>query len=202
MDKINITYDSLFETLMNEKNKDSLQKLSLTFFTDLVAYVAEKRKTLENPATDPFAMEEKEATSKQLQNITRMVRELYERRERKIITMATIRSRTGADIIDTSGLLVEEQMLFDAVVAQLDYYRNSILHATLEARTPAPEAPVPDGPQKETKLIRFLFAVPKFVGKELEIYGPFEEEDVASLPVEIADILVSKGRAEELEGET
>ena len=52
--------------------------------------------------------------------------------------------------------------------------------------------------RRETKLVRFLHSVPKFVGKELEEYGPFEEEDVASLPAELADVLVRKGRAEEL----
>ena len=51
---------------------------------------------------------------------------------------------------------------------------------------------------KETKLVRFLHAVPKFVGKELDEYGPFEEEDVASLPVEIANVLITKGRVEEI----
>ena len=36
----------------------------------------------------------------------------------------------------------------------------------------------------------------KFVGKELEIYGPFKIEDVANVPVEIADILIQKEKAE------
>jgi len=48
--------------------------------------------------------------------------------------------------------------------------------------------------------VRFLYAVPKFVGKELEEYGPFEEEDIANLPSDIADILIGKGRVEEIKG--
>ena len=51
---------------------------------------------------------------------------------------------------------------------------------------------------KDTKLVRFLYSVPKFVGKELEEYGPFEEEDIANLPIEIAKVLIDKGRVEEV----
>ena len=53
--------------------------------------------------------------------------------------------------------------------------------------------------EKNTKMVRFVHAVPKFVGEELEEYGPFEEEDVASLPAEIARILINKGRAEKID---
>ena len=42
--------------------------------------------------------------------------------------------------------------------------------------------------------------MPKFVGRDLEVYGPFEEEDIANLPGEIADILILKNRAEEIKG--
>ena len=51
---------------------------------------------------------------------------------------------------------------------------------------------------EKTKLIRFIYSVPKFVGRHLEVYGPFEEDDTANLPEEIADILIKKGRAEEI----
>ncbi len=52
--------------------------------------------------------------------------------------------------------------------------------------------------KKFTKLVRFMGYVPKFVGPELEEYGPFEEEDIANLPAEVADVLISKSRAEEI----
>jgi len=51
---------------------------------------------------------------------------------------------------------------------------------------------------ENTKLIRFIYSVPKFLGHYLEVYGPFEEDDTANLPEEIADILIKKGRAEEI----
>jgi len=197
LDKITVTYDSIFEILMREKSREELQKLSSNFFTDVVNYIAEKRKTADSTATDTFSLEEKERASKQMQNIKRMLTEIYERREKKMLNMSMIRSRTGADIVDTSALLAEEKMFFDALVAQLDYYRNSILFKLLNAQPTTAEEKAPEL-QKDSKLVRFLHDVPKFVGKELEIYGPFVEEDMANLPSELADVLIEKRRVEEV----
>jgi len=49
------------------------------------------------------------------------------------------------------------------------------------------------------KSVRFIKPVPKFLGSEMETYGPFEENDIASLPSKIANILVKKNRAEEMQ---
>lgn len=198
MDKIAVTYDSIFEILMREKTKEELQKLSPTIFADLVNYIAEKRKSVDTTAIDAFSLEEKERSARQLQNINRMLVELYERREKKVLNMAMIRSRTGADIVNTDPLLSEEKLFFDAVVAQLDYYRNSILFKVLNAQPTEAKRPEPAAATAETKVVRFLHSVPKFVGKELEIYGPYGEEDIASLPNDIADVLIEKGRVEEI----
>ena len=55
--------------------------------------------------------------------------------------------------------------------------------------------------KKPVRLVRFVHPVPKFVGPELEEYGPFDEEDIASLPAEVADVIIGKGRAEEIREE-
>ena len=46
--------------------------------------------------------------------------------------------------------------------------------------------------------VKFKAHVPKFVGKMMEIYGPYEEGDEEELPEIIANILVNKDRAEKL----
>jgi hypothetical protein len=50
--------------------------------------------------------------------------------------------------------------------------------------------------EKNIKLIRFLHSVPQFIGDDLILYGPFENEDVASLPIDIANLLIKKNKAE------
>ena len=171
----------------------------------------DKNRILENREgqSELFHSEEKAKTIKELNNIKRILKELYERREKKVINMAVDKSKSKPTIIDYSCLLREERAIFDMLVGILDKGREGILANILNLKMPLldeaeekkEEKPVKAENKKETQLVRFLHAVPKFVGRELEEYGPFEEEDVASLPSDIAQILINKRRAEEIEEE-
>lgn len=206
---INITYETLFELLRIEKSRDDLQELHPSFFEDVVAYLREKSQILDESKlkSDLFSATERDKVSTEAANIKKILKELYERREKKIINMALNKSRTRSNIIDTSKLLEEEKKLFDSIVLLLDNFREGIILNILEMRQPAlkeniePEAEKEQekpAEKKDTKLVRFTHPVPKFVGKELESYGPFEEEDMATLPAEVAELLIGKGRAEEI----
>jgi DNA replication initiation complex subunit (GINS family) len=210
--EMNINYETIFELLRIEKNRDDLQELPETFFDDVLAYSREKQQILDESKAkgDIFSVTEKDKVATEMMNIRRILKELYERREKKIIHMAINKSRTRSNIIDTSKLMKEERMIFDSIVLTLDKFREGILGNVLDFRQPfienekeeAPAAPDKIAPvsavEKPTKLVRFIHPVPKFLGKELEVYGPFEEEDMATLPSEIAEVLISKGRAEEI----
>lgn len=234
--KVSVTYESLFDLVVREKSRDELQALDPNFFAQLAGYLSEKRSMASLQGA-----EEKERASRQLQNINRLIRELYDRREKKIINMALARSRAAADIIDTAALLAEEKAMFEGLVNHLDLFRNSVLARLLEAKAPslnsehrqagaevlaaasrtmsstatsaisgtsfgmqgsgkeeATAAAATAEANATTKLIRFLHPVPRFVGRELEVYGPFDHEDIANLPREIAEVLIMKGRAEEI----
>lgn len=219
MQEVVITYETLFELLQREKERNDLQKLEPTFFSDVIDYIKDKRKILEAKSS-PFAQEEKRKTERQLENIYKILKEFYERREKKIISLALDKSRTKSNLIDTSSLLKEEKVIFDALSSLLDTYRDAILYSILNEKMPfmqpialqAASMQAEDKSQKDgfktaleikrsTKLVRFVSYVPKFVGPELEEYGPFEEEDIANLPAEVAGVLVSKGKAEEINEE-
>ncbi|HLC61106.1 MAG TPA: hypothetical protein VJJ52_06795 [Candidatus Nanoarchaeia archaeon] len=207
-----ITYETLFELLKRERERTDLQKLEPAFFSDTINYIKDKKKILEAKSEDSvFAPEERKKTERQLENIYKIVKELYERREKKIISLATDKSRTRSNLIDASGLLKEEKVFFDALTSMLDNYREAILFAVLNEKLPFMQSLDEKKPvemfrsaielKKPTRLVRFTSHVPKFVGPELEDYGPYEEEDIANLPTEIVDILISKGKAEEIKEE-
>ena len=61
MGEVNITYETLFEILRREKNREELQKLDESFFNDVLNYVKEKKQQLNDLQTkdDLFAVEEK-----------------------------------------------------------------------------------------------------------------------------------------------
>ena len=205
--EINITYETLFEILKREKETTDLQKLDHKFLNDFVDYLNEKMKLLEKD-DNLFSYEEKKKLEKQIDNARRLIKEVYERREKKIIDLALMKSRTKSNIIDKSHLLGNETEFFNEMVNILDSFRSSTIDIVLtgnylkkdkEKEVFADSDSVNEKIlKKDTKIVRFLYSVPKFVGKELEEYGPFAEEDIANLPLEIAELLIEKGRVEEI----
>ncbi|MBI1969179.1 DNA replication complex GINS family protein [Candidatus Woesearchaeota archaeon] len=228
-EEINITYESLFEILRREKGREDLQKLSSTFLQDVANYLAEKEQTL-GKGDGFFSEEEREKNFLQYQNIKKMLKEIYDRREKKILILALMKSRTEHAMIDTSVLLEQESQLLLELQAILFRHRDHTLHTLLntkksvkaENRQQEPmvlqekakdlKADAEEVYEKEVvsaetamakteepamKQVRFLHAVPKFVGKNLEVYGPFQSADVANLPAEIASVLIQKEKVED-----
>ncbi len=223
--EVAVTYETLYELLRLEKSREEHQTLDHGFLLDVLQYLREKQRILDEAEQkeDLFSLDEREKTQVQLVNIRKIVRELYERREKKILDMALNKSRTKSNLIDTSTLLVHERYLFDSIVSVLDSFRGSVLHNILSLREPTlteqPAIPtaqpaseptpsivqqIPDTPPLPPaafKNIKFTQPVEQFVGKELELYGPFQPNQTEKLPSEIADILIEKGSAVEVQGD-
>lgn len=220
---INITYETIFELLRREKNRDELQKLNETFYADIQSYLAEKNSAFLPQAHDMFSDSEREKTLKQVSNTKRMLTELFERREKKIIILALNRVRTSSSITDMNSMLSDEKDFFYKMASVFSEYRDYTLKKmTNEGQTgvsfrgrekcddiskniQVKEQRKVEEPKnvskKNTKTLRILSKVPKFMGKELEVYGPFNPDDMASLPIDIAEVLIKKGRAEEINTE-
>ena len=236
-DEINITFETLYDLLRREKSKEELQVMEKTFYADVVSYLGEKLKLLEGRSgeDDLFSIGEREKLESQLRSIKKILKELYEKREKKIIEMALNRSRTGSNIIDTSALLEEEKSFYEEVVGLFDKFRVSILLNMFEGNAPVLEKSVVKEVEKEEEVtqeseptdaqsgeasgaskeetkeeskeedlvkIRFTNAVPRFVGTDLEVHGPFDVGEETELPAVIARVLVEKNRAEIIESDT
>ncbi|MBI3033954.1 DNA replication complex GINS family protein [Candidatus Woesearchaeota archaeon] len=209
--QLNLTYETIFDVVMREKGREELQKIDESFFRDVASYIQEKN-ALRSLDDDKIL--------KQVQNIRRMLRELYERREKKILNMALAASRSSPSFIDSASMMSVEKKLFEGLLGQLDYYRKSVLNTALSLKEPS-VGPSAESVQKSSdsvkpvlgefedagfkpasefglKEIRFIQFVSSFVGKELEVYGPFEAGQTAELPAELADVLISRGNAVEL----
>ncbi len=138
MGSIKITLETLYDLLRNEKKREDLQKLDETFFTDVVNYVREKKMLLESRKSDSsmFSSAEREKLEYELRSIKRILKELYEKREKKIIDIALNKSRTGSDIIDTSSMLHEEKDLYRLALQVMDNFRQRILFRLFEGELP------------------------------------------------------------------
>lgn len=241
---ITITYETLYEILRAEKTKDELQELDENFYVNVLNYLKDKTKILQDAAMKDniFATDEVETTRLQISNIKKIIKEIYDRREKKILDIAINKSRTNSDIIDTSNLLLQEQKFFKTITGLLDLFRQGILHQLLLLKEPsieiecekqetaeqnstigkttaaepqaqpaqenkeAVQATLMPAEEQQTlsvpagnKKIKITKQTEQFVGKELELYGPFNEGEVTELPGEIADILIGNGKAIETE---
>ena len=188
-----LTYEALYDILRRERTRQELQKLDSNFYKDVDNYIREKIKTLESQRqkSSIFAQKEIEKTEKQLDNVKKIIKELYEKREMKITQLALSMAKTK-DMQEVIELLPEERDMFENLVKSLREGREIIIYNLIEGK---PKVIKTDN---ETRLIRFVQAVPKFVAEDSNEYGPFEEEYIASLPLKVADILVKNNRAEVL----
>ena len=205
---ISITYEKLFDLSRKEKSNEELQKLDKNFFDDLISYLNDKNSILDSSDDDTvFSRSEKEITEKQMENIKKLVNDIYMRREKKIMNLAIMKSRTNSSMIDTSSMLPEEKRLFEDMVSILKDYKKNVLFRILEGKKPEQPKGSSDrkiggensDKQDEKVKVEMTDNVPKFIGKEMETYGPFEQGATADLPEQVANILISKGRAKKIE---
>ncbi len=242
MEEANINYEALFDVLRRERHQNELQELDQNFFSDLKNYLAEKKASLESAAPGEF-----ERLSNQYNNIKKLVRELYDRREKKIALLAMTSVKTQADLVETRNLLPEERPLFDSLVEVFRRFRQDLLFSLINqfvssgsfssgssasftssvssssisssasasstssssspssvSSSPVSSSSVDDkiddesneGADKGKVRVRFVSALPRFAGEDGEVFGPFSPGDEASLPLNIAEVLLKKGRAE------
>ncbi len=186
-----LTYETLYDILRRERAKPELQKLNKTFYQDVYNYIEEKIHTLESQKqkSSIFAQKEIEKTEKQLDNIKKIIKEVYEKRELKITQLALSYTKTR-NLEDVGELLPEEKIMFDKLVDVFKNIREEVVNKLLEGK---PKGIKTD---PETKLVRFTQAVPKFVADDNNEYGPFEEEYVALLPNRVVDLLIRSNRVE------
>jgi len=211
MENIRITLETLYDILRNEKKREDLQKLEDSFFNDVVNYLREKKKLLNSKQEENelFASGEKKKLEYELNSINRILKEIYERRETKIIAIALNKSKTGSDIIDTSSMLREEKQFYQQVLGILDDYRRGILLSLFRGELPVVERKIVEIEKKATKSfkfelserqgmtkIKFIRPTPSFIWKDMKVYGPFGEGEQTEIFPEVAELLVRKSRAE------
>jgi len=207
--ELKITLERLYDINRNEKKSADLQVLDQNYLSDVQLYMKQKLAELQERkgSDNMFAMSGMDKMERELRSIQRTIREIYERREKKIIDMALNRSRTQSDIIDTSGMLQKETEFYQSVLGSLDQYRNEILRPIFTSESTFDRVEVEEiiEESETTQMpedsemgvtVKFLASIPQFIWKDLKEYGPFEEGDTAQLSVSIAEALVSKGRAE------
>jgi len=193
-------YKRLHRTWEKENEKPGLQNIPDEFLHEMRRYSEELNKT----PTDPGALTGS-ITKKERQFVGQMLRELTETRLRKIVT-----KELRGEPIDAQAMTPEEQRLHANLRQLLLGYRQGAdipepeAPPTVQAPRLAP-APRPsvtashEALKGDLVVIRFLKPLPAIMGVDMKAYGPFDPEDVASIPRQNAVNLIRRGIAKLVE---
>ena len=115
-----ITYETLYEILRLEKHHTEPQRIDPQFFSQVSKYLSEKQKILlsQEGKESVFSSQNVIKTRKQVESIQKILKELYEKRESKIVQSALLISRTMGKAQDIEGLLPEEKDLYLELIRQ------------------------------------------------------------------------------------
>lgn len=103
---------------------------------------------------------------------------------------------TGS-VIDYSKLADEEKYILDGE-KESQKRRKLVLNAIIRGRPKVLESIISKIRSKQI-VVRFIRPMEQFVGIDMARYGPFQEEDIATLPLENARSLIQTGDAIEIQ---
>ena len=183
-------YDELYTAWRFELDNTELGSLPSDFYTRVAAY-------LRTIVKETRMIDKKTVKSKllkhELERVKSMLKELVWTRYKKLVSLV-IESQE----LPSALLTNEEESLCMDFVSFAESYQNfadKLLRGKVSHK-------ISKAPLKEVRkrvVLRFIKTVPKVIGADMKTYGPFMVEDVASVPMENAKILIKKGFAEKVE---
>ncbi len=179
-------YDELYEAWKKEKENVELQGLPKNFYAKIAEYVKkirEERRMLDKKTTKAKLL------NREFKGVKNMSEELFQLRYDKALRKSLARETVLRDV-----LIEEEEKLYGEILALAEAYQaflKGVLHGRL-SRIEKEEKP-------KKILLRFVQEIPAIVGSDMKTYGPFEPEDIATLPSENARIFIKQGVAVEVE---
>ncbi len=169
--------NSLHHMVQRETEDDSLLEAAPDFYRSLSDFMGDLNR-------QEYDGVEGQIKDTMIQTATELITLLIRTRLDKI-------SRS-ADVV-TNRLLDEEKFILDSGEEQKERM-EMILSTTINGRSKLLES-ITTNHKTRTVVVRFLQKVDKIVGADLEMYGPFEAEDIATIPYENAQALIVKNVA-------
>jgi len=182
-------YEELFEAWKKEKENAELQALPRDFYANLVNYM---KKTREESRMIDKKTTRARLMYREFENTKKLVKELMKLRREKILR----RTVTGK-ILSEDSLTIEEKGLHHELLPLAESYQGFLKNVL---RGQIIQVERKEKPKKI--LVRFVQQIPAIIGSDMNTYGPYRAEDIATLPPENARILIKQGIAIEAEAKT
>ena len=170
--KIDVNY--LYNILLREIQNDSVQEID----SQLYHSISDMLGRLKNQGYDGIESKIKDSLVKIIIDMV------------SILLKIRIEKAVKSNEIDYSNLLDEERYILDSD-DELRQRKETVLSATLNGRLKLLET-VSKNHKMRSIVVRFLKPIDQIVGSDLGKYGPFDAEDVATLPFENATALIGK----------
>ncbi len=172
-----IDLNKLYHIVLRETESDSIQEINPDFYRNLSDFIGDLKK-------QEFDGVESKIKETIIDTATELTSLLINIRLDKISKL---------DNIDFKNLLDEEKFILDAEEEQRER-TEMILSATINGKSKFLES-ISQNHKTKTVVIRFLKEVDEIIGADLEKYGPFKTEDIATIPYENAQALIAKNIA-------
>src|SRR2546428_3544896 len=163
-----IDVNSLYALLLREVENDTVQEIDPNLYSNIAEFLG----NLKNLDYDGIESKVKDSLVKMITEIT------------TLLLKTRIEKVKNSDELDYSNLLDEERFILDSE-DELRQRKEIILAATLNGRLKLLET-VANSHRSRAIVIRFLKPIDQIIGSDLQKYGPFDAEDVATLPFENA----------------
>ncbi len=191
-------YNELYAAWRRDIEEVSLGNLPPDFYNRIADYL--RRLNEENKILDKKSIKVN-LLNHESQNVNRMLKDLLRVRYKKLVKTITQTQKMPSDL-----LTVEEAEMCKSFVTFSDEYQK-FARNLLQGQTFKVASAIIDSidskiePQMTHKRValRFIKNIPTIIGADMKTYGPYIAEDVASLPVENAKMLVKQGLAVSVE---
>ncbi len=172
-----IDLNSLHHIVLRETENDSLLEIDPNFYINLSDFIGNLRK-------QEFDGVESKIKDTMIEMATELTSLLIRIRLDKI---------SKSEDLEIGFLLDEEKFILDSQEEQGERI-EMILSATINGKSKFLESLAQNHKTKKV-VVRFLKDIDEIVGADLEKYGPFKTEDIATIPYENAQALISKNIA-------
>ena len=163
-----LTFETLRKMMTDEKNSTKLLNLPENFFDEARAYIENKTR---------FSGNKEDAW--ELDSAKRILQDLFEIREGKLITSALYNVRSG---VNPGSMTKEERLFFESIIGNIREFQGK-------------RKEIFEGKKDDMEAVAFLESLPQFVGVNMKSYGPYSMGDIATVPEDNAKLLVEKGVA-------
>lgn len=169
-----IDIDSLYGMVLRETESDTVLEIEPDMYRTISDFLGNLRKQefdgIENKIKDSLVKMASELTS--------------------ILLQIRLEKITNSDTINFENLLDEEKYILDGEEERRER-SEMIISATVNGKSKLLES-ISQRHKTKTVVVRFLQDMDEMVGADFEKYGPFKVEDIATIPYENAQALVSK----------